>query len=624
MDLHHLNTNDFAYGMVFQENLTFLRSFNSNSKTHRIATLINCMESLEFKLDYDHIPKKEQISLNRFSKKYKQIHKAVSLHFKRINGKGIYEDVKKISKIGSKHFDVYFKYLAAHDAVSKIGEKRLILALSRNLIPIEYILKNKIIVGSYDKALKKYILGLPSALKLLIDIFDLNIDIFKDKELHLGDLFDKTKEINHIINSYLEFYPDPFIVKCLLMHQNNSGFIVTRETKARLYNFLEENGFDKVYAIKPENIFPGSLFDSDYEIIDLLNLDVSKRHSELIDNQTKDNLLTDFLINEYGYVDSMFSPNIHTKISDSISQSHKKQYGTYSYQNNVFIDNFEYYYSEIDAKIVGSSLNSFVKKCLNRVANNKIFSIKIIDQKRHDYWHNEHLFNEIQSICRQFNIYCDNSTVSNSWVVCDDDSVKFQNIKSCHKVKYLEFNENSYIYSINQLLFAFAGGLSYYNKIEENSFAEQVLKHRILYSLGNQSQKAMIDFLVDNDILRIDNDVVSFTDLDVIKMLYISFCYGSIPFYLLKEKHKKKAKKLLSRGLFVKNDHLLSFNEQKYFSFIFDNTYYVGPAIRNKYEHGKGAFYSQNEIDEDFALGLKGLTELLFKMLLDIFYRTKK
>ena len=623
MIIHHLPTSDLAYSLVFDNNLSFLRRFRNKSKINRIATLINCLESIEFETDMPKLDSLWQSKVKRFSNKYKLIHKMISQYFKAIDASKIYTDIKKISSLDNDHYYVYLKHLSISGKVGTLGTRRLKRLLTNGYLPLKNVIKNKAFSNYYNSFLVDYILNLPNSIEYIVDIYDLDVDVFKDKEYYLGSMSNKTKDIEKNIDDYLNNNPDPFIVKCLLMHRNNSDYVIERKTKVKLYRFLKTNGFGKTYAIRPNIGFAG-MFETKYEILENIGIQVKESYKKGI-KSFLDICRYKTFINEYGYVDSIFSSNLHTSISASLSQTPKKQYGTYSYQKNVFLKKSATFINLYDTlNELEKSINILVNNSFNDVIGASYFFIDIKKSSQYRSINNEHLFNEVQSICRQFCVYQNHKTINNDLIICDDDSFKFADIESNIKVKYLELNKDSNIQTILHLLFSFGSPLSYCNNISEKSFVEHMMKYELDINMLSNYQKSAIDYLVDQGIVAINDNVIKYVDYGIIQLLYILYCWGSIPFYLLKDKYKQKAKALLNNNYLIKSNKLLSELEINYFSFVFDNSLYVGPALRNKYEHGKANFYSFSERKEDYILGIKSLIELLIKMYIDLYYSSHK
>ena len=130
------------------------------------------------------------------------------------------------------------------------------------------------------------------------------------------------------------------------------------------------------------------------------------------------------------------------------------------------------------------------------------------------------------------------------------------------------------------------------------------------------SDLKMIDYLIQQKILFINSkNIYEFCSPLQIRILYDLYTKGFISYHHVSEEVKKIIDDLVSQKLLKVSSNLFSNYESDYLSFILNNEKFNNAlALRNKYEHGKGKLFSDNDNKNNFIIGLKVLTEIIGKI----------
>ena len=220
------------------------------------------------------------------------------------------------------------------------------------------------------------------------------------------------------------------------------------------------------------------------------------------------------------------------------------------------------------------------------------------------------IFPELDNVARQYNTFVEEDEIDIEYLAKLPPQ-KMTDAKSLLKNKYYEINEKNTI--IKRVLFDLfaSGSLLYhvdpYKDKEYHSLTELMTHETVCYDRYENYQKSEIDFLIENGILKIDdNSNLGYENIKVVSALKAIWELGSCSYWHYDKDVRKSLDELLKLELLVEDDHLLTKNERGYFSYYTDDSKYTnGYAYRNHYAHG-----NTPQVDDENAHATAYLTML--------------
>ncbi len=208
---------------------------------------------------------------------------------------------------------------------------------------------------------------------------------------------------------------------------------------------------------------------------------------------------------------------------------------------------------------------------------------------------------ELDSIIKQYNTYIYEDEIDPDYIRLLKP-LKLTDGKSLLQNKYYEIKDgNNEIWRILHNLFASGSLLGHVDPHKDKGYSnlfELLQKEIVEYKNYEDHQKAEIDYLVQHNILHIaDTGCISFVNFDEIIALLSLWEYRACSYWHCNENGRDALDNMLSKGWVTTNEHLLTTEEQKYFSYYLDNQEFTnGLAYRNHYAHG-----SSPSVDDENA-----------------------
>lgn len=230
------------------------------------------------------------------------------------------------------------------------------------------------------------------------------------------------------------------------------------------------------------------------------------------------------------------------------------------------------------------------------------------------------IFPELDNIARQYDTFVKEDEIDSEYLAMLPPQ-KMSEAKSLLMNKYYEINESNP--TIKQVLFyLFASASLLYNVApykhkKYHSLVELIIHESVGYDQYTSYQKSKIDFLIENRMLKIDDEgKQKFTNVKILPALKAIWEFGSCSYWHYDKDARNGLDELLELGLLVTDDHLLTKNERGYFSYYTDNSEYTnGYAYRNFYAHG---CTPQANDDNAHAIAYFSMLRLLIILMLKI------
>lgn len=239
------------------------------------------------------------------------------------------------------------------------------------------------------------------------------------------------------------------------------------------------------------------------------------------------------------------------------------------------------------------------------------------------------IFPELDNIARQYDTFVKEDEIDADYLSLLKP-MKMTEAKSLIVNKYCEVNEeNDKISGIIHILFGSGALLDYVEPFKDknyHSFVDFMAHETVNYNNYQEYQRPRLDYLIDCGILKVKEDcTLEFVDYYEILILKSIWEFGACSYWHYDTASMAAADKMMAKGWLKTDDHLLSKEERKYFSYYTDNAEFTnGYAYRNHYAHGNTPPASDvNSHSTAYYVLLRLLTVLMLKIYDDLLIACK-
>ncbi|TFC35314.1 hypothetical protein [Cryobacterium sp. TMT2-42-4] len=199
-----------------------------------------------------------------------------------------------------------------------------------------------------------------------------------------------------------------------------------------------------------------------------------------------------------------------------------------------------------------------------------------------------HLFAEMESLANQFGLFVENGELDRDLLTIGADQIRYKEIPSLLKGKYVYPSEGSEIASILNLLFSDQSTLTYIDEtLRADNAARLLLENQLTYTDFHHYQKASVDHLNKLGVLQDTGARVQFVSGEQLLILAALFNTQAANYYHLSEAGRAEADSMAEKGWVVRRSSLLTVAEGDYFNYFLNMVGFSnGPNLRNRYLHG--------------------------------------
>ena len=534
------------------------------------------------------------------------------------------------SKENNYYIDEYISFLCKLKLATKISKdcfnKLLIVA------PLYMILEQKDFVSNFDLELKNAFLSDAKNLELLTSKYDSN----NASKYYLPSL--SKDEINLLIEKYLGLeHPNLNILKLLDLHRDNKdSYKISRNNKVLIKKrLIEENQY--IY----EN--STSIFESKSGIEMVENQDEPIKLS-LINNEylisvsapyffdiksfqdlyIKLNSICSFIDNQGRYCD-LYNPLKESALSKTFSNRHKDEYGSqlFYWRDDMSNMKFNFCYSNYKHhKIYLEELaNSLVKDLLCNSLKVKDISLNLLLDENISYQIKcEHLFNQLNSILKQYRIFVEEGVVNEELLKATTDDLRINDYPSQVTNKYIEINEESKeLMYILYLLFSDQSGLCCIDENRrESDFVTLIRKNNLSINDFPKVYITKLNYLININIIQSD-EYISFVDDNYIELLADLNENRFVNYHMLDNELKDIIDEMIKKKMLIETSNLFSTYESEYLNYYLNNSMFSNSiALRNNYEHGNTSYLTEENHKDNYLKGLRILFIILYKIVDDV------
>lgn len=221
---------------------------------------------------------------------------------------------------------------------------------------------------------------------------------------------------------------------------------------------------------------------------------------------------------------------------------------------------------------------------------------------------------EFDNILKRFKIYCEDGEIDDELLHISTEHIFIKDIPSMLSNKYIYPCGNDY-QTISNLLFSDQSIIHYLPKLSNNynSFYCLLEKENVYYDMFEDYQISSIDWLIDHNIIKIDDKKRITPYWEKIKILNELYQHDVVCFSYMK-KYQSIIMELNKIGLVQFSSSLFSRPEQDYYNYLFNKSEFDnGLDIRNRYTHGTQRV-DENQNKQDYFIFLRIMILIVIKI----------
>jgi hypothetical protein len=235
-----------------------------------------------------------------------------------------------------------------------------------------------------------------------------------------------------------------------------------------------------------------------------------------------------------------------------------------------------------------------------------------------------HVFTEMESVIKQFSLYAEDSKIDKELLDLTSDQVRYHDIPSLIKDKYVYATSNEDIALVQFYLFSDQAHLGYIDdSLQASTLFELLSTKNVKFDEFQSFQKPQIDKLVKLGILHTVDSLVKFRSLSQIAALKVLSDYEAIGYNNAAEDIKTEIDSMVNNGWLTRKSTLLTNPEASYFNFQLNQSEFSdGYDLRNKYLHGSQADKDdENAHHNIYIVALKLMVALVIKISNDFYIK---
>ena len=202
-----------------------------------------------------------------------------------------------------------------------------------------------------------------------------------------------------------------------------------------------------------------------------------------------------------------------------------------------------------------------------------------------------HVFAEMESVANQFTLFVRDGDLDRDLLAMESLQVRYKEVPSLLKGKYVYPSEAEEIVGILHLLFSDQSSLSYINtNLNADNASMLLLENRVSYVDFEEYQKPDVDYLINHGVLEDNGTRIQFVSVEQFLIFKALFDTQAASYYHLSDAGRAEAETMVAKGWVTRRSSLLTEAEGKYFNYFLNGVDFSnGPRLRNKYLHGSQA-----------------------------------
>lgn len=495
-----------------------------------------------------------------------------------------------------------------------ISNEKMAELLQCEKIRIRDVLEYKTLVIKYDDIIKEYLMNNNNeSVELLIGKYYIDEESYDKLNFPSSlTLADKEKMILKYIE--YEFANLNFIRIIAKIQSNKDSIVVDDKTKLKAQKRREEienNLFKNTNTTIEFGI--GVVINDNQEEASLItskgnDTNYSYSGKWIKENNDYPTLLNNFIY-LFNYVDPYFRIDLINKkcysgIFERINYKVVRSYNpNQTFNNRAMVANMQIaaYYNYLNKNNIRLEdiIEWFFKEYLKSEFDIDNYIISMPSANSNYFEKCKSLLPEFDLILKEYKYYCEDGIIDQELVNISSTQMFFKDIPSLNDKKYIYANKIDDTLLIQYYFFSDQCLLNY-NPITNKSygcFYELLRNIEMKYSDYNIHEQKMIDWLVDKELLAVDNNYIKLKNKPLINIYADLYFNEVINYWRYPKQLRNIVDSLIERGILYSENTLFSKPEQDYFNYYLNMSEFIdGFDIRNSNLHGSQSGDRNSEI----------------------------
>ncbi|MDO5003431.1 MAG: hypothetical protein Q4E39_04300 [bacterium] len=495
-----------------------------------------------------------------------------------------------------------------------ISNEKMAELLQCEKIRIRDVLEYKTLVIKYDDIIKEYLMNNNNeSVELLIGKYYIDEESYDKLNFPSSlTLADKEKMILKYIE--YEFANLNFIRIIAKIQSNKDSIVVDDKTKLKAQKRREEienNLFKNTNTTIEFGI--GVVINDNQEEASLITSkgnDTNYSYSGKWIKESNDypTLLNNFIY-LFNYVDPYFRIDLINKkcysgIFERINYKVVRSYNpNQTFNNRAMVANMQIaaYYNYLNKNNIRLEdiIEWFFKEYLKSEFDIDNYIISMPSANSNYFEKCKSLLPEFDLILKEYKYYCEDGIIDQELVNISSTQMFFKDIPSLNDKKYIYANKIDDTLLIQYYFFSDQCLLNY-NPITNKSygcFYELLRNIEMKYSDYNIHEQKMIDWLVDKELLAVDNNYIKLKNKPLINIYADLYFNEVINYWRYPKQLRNIVDSLIENGILYSENTLFSKPEQDYFNYYLNMSEFIdGFDIRNSNLHGSQSGDRNSEI----------------------------
>lgn len=495
-----------------------------------------------------------------------------------------------------------------------ISNEKMAELLQCEKIHIRDVLEYKTLVIKYDDIIKEYLMNNNNeSVELLIGKYYIDEESYDKLNFPSSlTLADKEKMILKYIE--YEFANLNFIRIIAKIQSNKDSIVVDDKTKLKAQKRREEienNLFKNTNTTIEFGI--GVVINDNQEEAALItskgnDTNYSYSGKWIKENNDYPTLLNNFIY-LFNYVDPYFRIDLINKkcysgIFERINYKVVRSYNpNQTFNNRAMVANMQIaaYYNYLNKNNIRLEdiIEWFFKEYLKSEFDIDNYIISMLSANSNYFEKCKSLLPEFDLILKEYKYYCEDGIIDQELVNISSTQMFFKDIPSLNDKKYIYANKIDDTLLIQYYFFSDQCLLNY-NPITNKSygcFYELLRNIEMKYSDYNIHEQKMIDWLVDKELLAVDNNYIKLKNKLLINIYADLYFNEVINYWRYPKQLRNIVDSLIERGILYSENTLFSKPEQDYFNYYLNMSEFIdGFDIRNSNLHGSQSGDRNSEI----------------------------
>ena len=609
--IKYYSPSDWAGGYNLEKAEQIILNFD-NDKEYDINDILEFFNIYKYfdnkvyltKWEDDYIQKLKDIVIQMKEKVYKYFNTEINED----NIISVYE------KVDIHYKNEFFELFSNCIEAINISNEKMAELLQCEKIRIRDVLEYKTLVIKYDDIIKEYLMNSNNeSVELLIGKYYIDEESYDKLNFPSSlTLADKEKMILKYIE--YEFANLNFIRIIAKIQSNKDSIVVDDKTKLKAQKRREEiekNIFKNTNTTIEFGI--GVVINDNQEEASLITSNGNDTNYSYSGKWIKENndyptLLNNFIY-LFNYVDPYFRIDLINKkcysgIFERINYKVVRSYNpNQTFNNRAMVANMQIaaYYNYLNKNNIRLEdiIEWFFKEYLKSEFNIDNYIISMPSANSNYFEKCKSLLPEFDLILKEYKYYCEDGIIDQELVNISSTQMFFKDIPSLNDKKYIYVNKIDDTLLIQYYFFSDQCLLNY-NPITNKSygcFYELLRNIEMKYSDYNIHEQKMIDWLVDKELLVVDNNYIKLKNKPLINIYADLYFNEVINYWRYPKQLRNIVDSLIEKEILYSENTLFSKPEQDYFNYYLNMSEFIdGFDIRNSNLHGSQSGDRNSEI----------------------------